>query len=306
MIGDVFEHDRGELGDLSGHDDRKLPAAAHRRHHPQDVAERDAVAAENVALADAAAFHGQHEAHGDVADVDQVDQEVEMRLHLLLEEVPQHRGRRRQIVVGSADGHGRRADHEREARGRRLCGMMLGERLRSRIGAGHRVGRLQRLFGGNAFEVGIGEQDRFGRAVQEARDTALHGSREHDLGAAAIHVVKVLLVGDPHAGQAGEVIDLIDTGDRSIDRGAVQHRAVDVFNVGIRCGRHPDIKNTDPLPTGAERFDEMMSDEATATGNQDESHAEGCCFAFGVIGSKGNWSEEAPESRQGRDGSPRQ
>jgi hypothetical protein len=50
----------------------------------------------------------------------------------------------------------------------------------------------------------------------------------------------------------------------------------------------------------------MMSDEAAATGNQDESHAEGCCFASRAIGLKGNWSKEAPESRQGRDGSPMQ
>ncbi|GMO13079.1 hypothetical protein TM239_18780 [Bradyrhizobium sp. TM239] len=118
--------------------------------------------------------------------------------------------------------------------------------------------------------------------------------------------MKVLLVGDPHAGQAGEVIDLIDPGDCSIDRGAVEHRAVDVFNIRVRRGRRADIENAHPLPTGAERFDEVMSDEATATGNQYESHAEGCCFASRAIGLKGNWSEEAPESRQGRDGSPMQ
>ena len=230
-----FEHDGGELGNLAGNDDRILPPAAHRRHHPQDLAEPHAIAAEDVALADAAALHRQHQAHGDVADVDEVDQEVEMRLHLLLQEVPQHRGRRRQIVVGGADRHGRRADHEREARGCGLRGVMLGERLRPRIGAGHRVGRLQRLLGGNAVEVGIGEQDRFRRAVQEARDAALHRGRKHDLGAAEIDVVKVPLVGDPHAGQAGEVIDLIDAGQRSIDRGTVQHRAVDIFNVGVRA-----------------------------------------------------------------------
>ena len=92
--------------------------------------------------------------------------------------------------------------------------------------------------------------------------------------------MEVLLVGDPHAGQAGEVIDLIDTGDRSIDRGTVQHRAVDIFNVRVRRGRRTDIENAYPLPTGAERFDEMMSDEAAATGNQYESHAEGLLFRF--------------------------
>jgi hypothetical protein len=51
-----------------------------------------------------------------------------------------------------------------------------------------------------------------------------------------------------------------------------------IFNVGIRRGRRTDIENTHPLPTGAERFYEMMSDEAAATGNQYESHAEGLLF----------------------------
>ena len=82
--------------------------------------------------------------------------------------------------------------------------------------------------------------------------------------------MEVPLVGDPHAGQAGEVIDLIDAGQRSIDRGTVQHRAVHIFNVRVRGGRRPHIENTYPLPTGAERFDEMLSDETTATGNQYE------------------------------------
>jgi hypothetical protein len=45
-----------------------------------------------------------------------------------------------------------------------------------------------------------------------------------------------------------------------------------MFNVGVRCGWRTDIENPYPLPTGAERFDEMMSDEAAATGNQYESH----------------------------------
>ncbi|BAL74981.1 hypothetical protein S23_17650 [Bradyrhizobium cosmicum] len=79
-----------------------------------------------------------------------------------------------------------------------------------------------------------------------------------------------------------------------------------MFNVRVCRGRGPDIENAHPLPTGAERFYEVMSDETTATGNQDESHAEGCCFASRIIGLKGNWSEEAPESRQGHGGNPAQ
>jgi hypothetical protein len=76
------------------------------------------------------------------------------------------------------------------------------------------------------------------------------------------------------------VIDLIDAGQRGIDRGAVQHRAMNKVDVSVRSSRRPDIENAHPLPTGAERFYEMMSDEAAATGNQYESHAEGLLFRF--------------------------
>ncbi len=75
------------------------------------------------------------------------------------------------------------------------------------------------------------------------------------------------------------MIDLIDARDRSIDRGAIEHRALDVFNVRVRRSRRTNIENAHPLPTGAEHFYEMMSDEAAATGNQYESHAEGLLFA---------------------------
>jgi hypothetical protein len=55
---------------------------------------------------------------------------------------------------------------------------------------------------------------------------------------------------------------------------------VHIVDVGIGGGRRPDVENTHPLPTGAERFYEMMSDEAAATGNQYESHEEGLLFCF--------------------------
>ena len=76
------------------------------------------------------------------------------------------------------------------------------------------------------------------------------------------------------------MIDLIDARDRSIDSGTIKHRAMNVFNVRVRRGRRTNIENAHPLPTGAERFYEVMSDETAATGNQYESHAEGLLFRF--------------------------
>ena len=53
-----------------------------------------------------------------------------------------------------------------------------------------------------------------------------------------------------------------------------------MFDVSVGCGRRTNIENPYPLPIGAEHFYEMMSDEAAATGNQYESHAEGLLFRF--------------------------
>ncbi len=76
------------------------------------------------------------------------------------------------------------------------------------------------------------------------------------------------------------MIDLIDARDRSLDGSGIKHGTVHMFDVGVGRGRRTNIENAYPLPTGAERFYEMMSDETTATGNQYESHAEGLLFRF--------------------------
>jgi hypothetical protein len=55
---------------------------------------------------------------------------------------------------------------------------------------------------------------------------------------------------------------------------------MNVFDVRVRRGRRTNIENAHPLPTGAERFYKVMSDETAATGNQYESHAEGLLFRF--------------------------
>jgi hypothetical protein len=55
---------------------------------------------------------------------------------------------------------------------------------------------------------------------------------------------------------------------------------MNIFNVGVRGSRRTNIEHAHPLPTGAERFYKMMSDETAATGNQYESHEEGLLFCF--------------------------
>ncbi len=67
--------------------------------------------------------------------------------------------------------------------------------------------------------------------MQEPGDAALPRRRKHDFGAATIDVVKVLLVRHPHAGQAGEVVDLLDVGESLVHDGRIKHRAINMLNI---------------------------------------------------------------------------
>jgi hypothetical protein len=55
---------------------------------------------------------------------------------------------------------------------------------------------------------------------------------------------------------------------------------MDMLDVRMCRGRRLHVEDAHALPPVAERFYEMMSDEAAATGNQDESHEEGLLFRF--------------------------
>ena len=87
--------------------------------------------------------------------------------------MPQHRGRRRQIVVVRADRHGRSPDNHGKAGSCGLHRPLLGERLGACIGSRHGVGRQHGLFRDSvAGSLGM-EQDGFGGTMQEADDAAL-------------------------------------------------------------------------------------------------------------------------------------
>src|ERR1700730_5378064 len=66
------------------------------------------------------------------------------------------------------------------------------------------------IFRNGIFRGRKAEKNGFGRAVQEPCTAALARSRNDDLRAAAIDVMRIVFVRNPHAEQPGKVIDLID------------------------------------------------------------------------------------------------
>ena len=59
---------------------RGAAAAADIRHDPQNLLQRDAFAAENVAMSDLSALHGKDQPGGDIAHIDEVHDEIEIQL----------------------------------------------------------------------------------------------------------------------------------------------------------------------------------------------------------------------------------
>ena len=95
---------------------RPLTAAISARIRPQ----RHAVAAKQIALPDPALFHRKDKPDGDVAYIDEVDDEIEIDLEApVAEKMLQHGGRRREIVIVRTDRHRRAADDHRQTRSRR-------------------------------------------------------------------------------------------------------------------------------------------------------------------------------------------
>src|SRR5882724_966387 len=272
MVREEFEHGRRDFGDPGGNRDEDRPAAADRAHEPKYVFHPDALAAEDVALPDPSALHREDEAGCHIAHIDKVHDEIEVQMKPAVEKMPQHRGRRGQIVVMRTDRHGRRTDHDGESGSRRLDRPMLSERFRARIGARHGIGGRQDVFRGRfAGSLGM-EQDGFGRAMQESGDATLPRGGKHDFGATTIDLVKIISVRHPHAGEAGEVVDFLDVDERLVHDAPIEHRTVDILNIRWRARRAAKVENPHTATSREERRYQVLSDKAAASGDKNGCH----------------------------------
>ena len=62
------------------------------------------------------AFHRENQARRDIADVDEIHDEIEIQVQTSAKKMPKHRGRRSEIVVMRSDWHRRCADDQRKTR----------------------------------------------------------------------------------------------------------------------------------------------------------------------------------------------
>ena len=163
------------------------------------------------------ALHGKDQPGGNIAHIDEVHDEIEIQLQPRAEEMPEHRRRRRHIMVMRPDRHGGAANHDRKSGRRRLHRVALGEQFRARVWSRHVVGP-QRIFRGQIVRSRGTEQDGFRRAVQEAFHAALARRLYNGFGSTVVDGMEIVFPRQPHPGQAGKVIDLVDAFHRPSTR----------------------------------------------------------------------------------------
>src|SRR4029079_3933624 len=125
---------------------RRLSRAAARGPKLEKLCERNTFATENIPLADLSAFHGEDQARCDVAHVDEIQNEIEIKLKTLAEKTPDHRRWRCKVVVMRSDRHCWAADNHRKAGCGAFHRQSLGEQFRPCIGTRHVVRGQQDIF----------------------------------------------------------------------------------------------------------------------------------------------------------------
>lgn len=80
VIGDKLQHCCDHFRNSAGNRYVEIAAAADHRHKPKNFAQRDTFAAENVAMSNLSAFHGQNQPCRDIAHIDEVYNEIEIQL----------------------------------------------------------------------------------------------------------------------------------------------------------------------------------------------------------------------------------
>src|SRR5258708_10666514 len=88
--------------------------------------------------------------------------------------------------------------------------------------------------------------------------------------------MKIVFLRQPHAGQAGKVIDLIDAVQGIINQVPIEHRTSDILHFGQRAGRRLQIEHAHAATALDEGRDQMLPDEAAAAGDEDPCHVWGC------------------------------
>ena len=80
MIGDELQRCRDHFGDLAVHVNAPDATAADLSHEFENLSQRHAFAAENVAMSSVSALHGKDQPFGGVAHIDEVHDKIKMQL----------------------------------------------------------------------------------------------------------------------------------------------------------------------------------------------------------------------------------
>ena len=108
--------------------------------------------------------------------------------------------------------------------------------------------------------------------MQKPGDAAPPRFVQNILGAGEIDGVEIRLVRFPHAGQPGQMIDLVNIGHHLPHQALVEHRALDIVHVGQGTGWEQHIENPHLEPPSDELGYQMLSNKTAAARNEYACH----------------------------------
>ena len=146
MVGDEFQHGGGRLCHSAGNRHVEAASATDCGHQPKNFLQRNAFPAKKVAMTCLPALHRKHQPGRDIAYIDEVHDEIEIKLKTPAEEVSEHRCRRSEVMIVRSNRHCRSANHDRKSRSCSLQCKLFGEHLRTSIRTRHIAGRQQAAF----------------------------------------------------------------------------------------------------------------------------------------------------------------
>ena len=138
---------------------------------------------------------------------------------------------------------------------------------------------MSESFGRTVSSISAPVPWRFGSRIASVEQCTTRSTRRSaaaritDRGAAGIHAIEIRPVARPELGDAGEMVHMPDVGHRRADALRIEDRAGDELDIRGRIVGRRKVENPYARATGAQRVDNMATDEAAAARDQINRHA---------------------------------
>jgi hypothetical protein len=108
--------------------------------------------------------------------------------------------------------------------------------------------------------------------MQKASNAAFLCESENFLRPLEIDGVEFRVIALPHAGMAGQVVNLVDAGQCLLHEAIIEHRALNVFDGRGGTGRQTHVEHAYLAAVSEEFRDQVLADEAAAASDKSTYH----------------------------------